>query len=156
MITANIKKLVLLIIVLVTAGGAGYYYLHQQNQKDSLASLCVKDKIGETIRNNTNYLDSINASKLKPVIDDILKVSNFDKSSTCLYIVDKYYINSGDSAKARTYLDKLKKTYDGQGYGDNIKAIANSPEVLEQSVKTLEKQKMKIEKNAVLIPAGLP
>jgi hypothetical protein len=163
MMVMKSKKMVIgsLGALIIVAGITGaYFFLYNRSDskgKEGFANLCVTDSIGKKIGGDTSVLKAENTSKLKPITDDILKINDYDKSPTCMYVLTMYDINSNNLDTAKVSYEKLLVVFkQGTVYGANIVAVAHPAKDLKVLIDGIEARKKEFEKQVFLVPAGLP
>jgi multidrug efflux pump subunit AcrB len=83
-------------------------------------------------------LDLENTNKLAQIVSQIKQQPGYQRDADSLYIITIYYLNTGDSANARLYYDKLASVYDAQkGYKNAALKHARSLQSLKSSVEFL-------------------
>ena len=149
--TKLIAGVVLVVIVLI----AGIYYLYdtQQSRKAAVNNVCESSAAGDVLEKSAALLAPAKQADLKPLVEKIQGLKNYDRDPNCLMVVTSYYANIGDPVKARLNLDKLKKVYPEDGkFSDKIGGNVRTSTELEAQTKFLEESAAQTIKNGKMLP----
>lgn len=113
----------------------------QRNQKKTSQACSTAVITSQTAVDLANS----SAAVLKPTVDKIVKTNGYNKDPSCLYVLTKYYIGTGDPVKGRVSYDQLTKLYTSNDvYDSKIKNSVGSPEQFKPILEMLEQQQKDI------------
>lgn len=131
--------------ILVGSVFAGNYLFQKQKAEKLSKNIICSDQV---IKESLPYLKSgaKNLEKLKPIVEKIKALNNFENDPNCMFIVLNYSINSGNSINSRAELSKLEnnKTDFITAFGPSAKNI----DQLRTEVEFTEKLNDEINKNS--------
>lgn len=123
--TGNKNKYTRLAIVLallfVVVAGVAFYIKSTQNKDTAVCSDQLLQEAGLV-------LDKSDHEQLRPFVEDIEELENFDQDPNCLYILVTYYVNINDPASARSHFEQLQAIYDpevgfSEFFGGDVKTL---------------------------------
>lgn len=144
------KQLLLIVICLVIAGAVFFWAWSRKHQDKTpeeqtadYAALCNTDDIGVQLREKFAHFDSSQANELGTLVEEIKKLGEHEKSPTCLYVLGKHAMYTGQLTEASGYFDALVALEASTGqwfsedYGfDTPEDIAGISQSLKDSVGT--------------------
>jgi type VI protein secretion system component VasK len=147
----KVVAIVLAVALILTAGGyLGYrYYKNRQNSASKkTVDVCGSKYQGNLLQEAGDNLQPQSVEKLKPYVDKILGLNNYEKDPNCLYVVTLYYINISDSDQADRYNKLLQPLYDGQNkFNSYIQQPILSKDELNSVINNLNKVKYILRQN---------
>ena len=147
----NIIILSVGLAALVTAGVGLYNYQNKRLAK--LKSACTSSASGILLE-ASSFLAPEKSTELKPIVEKIRALPNYDKDPNCLNVVVIYYINTTDPKNAREMFDKLTKVYNPKrGFADVLKVPAGKDiDQLRTGVEFVEKLDQEFRNNTFFGP----
>lgn len=118
----------------------------------TVSTACTDKSANGILAQAAPLLKPTQRAQLKPIVDKIKALPDYDRDPNCLAVVTVYYVNLGDSTNARQYYEKLNAVYKpNKGY-DNAIISAPRPYKLKSSIEFLEKFKQDLIKNGKSLP----
>lgn len=141
---ASNKTLKIIAALLVIVGGAVLLGLWKHHHDYQVAHSPVNICSQEILKEAGGYLDISQTDKLKPVIDKIKNLKDYQKDPNCLNPIVTYYFYTNNYNDAQSNLDLLVARYDSKkGFSSDLGPKARSLDGLKADVAGLKQLKDK-------------
>ena len=144
--------IVIVIILLAAIGGLAFWQKHKKDLENAKKPQIVCNN--DILNRGAQAFDKNTAVAFEPVANDIQRLKNYDKDSSCLLIVANYYVQISDYDNANNTLNKIK-TIDPTGKNINVgKYNVGKPalENLSQQIKSLGELNKNIDSHVIPSP----
>jgi len=98
-------------IIFILAITVGLLVIFIRKKPSKTVDVCGSKYQGNLLQEAGDNLQPQSVEKLKPYVDKILGLNNYEKDPNCLYVVTLYYINISDSENSLKYYKLLSPIY---------------------------------------------
>lgn len=150
-VTRHKKAILITLAVVVLLTGFIYVFKNQLFSRQKLACADVSPRL---LLEASSFLGADKATKLKPVVEKIQALPDYEKDPNCLNVVVTYHINIADEKSARETLEKLELVYNSKkGFVDILKVAEGLDiEELRAGVEFIEKLNQEFKNNTFYGP----
>jgi hypothetical protein len=148
---SSIVGVILLVVIIVTAL---IVFLHNKSSTKPGVE-CSTSSMASTMEEASPLLKNGGGSdtnKFKQVVTKIQSIKNYQQDPNCLYPIVAYYISTGDTQSATTYLTKLQAVYKPSvGYNQYIAPNALTIAQLKSEISVVKYNEAELKKSASTI-----
>jgi hypothetical protein len=107
-----IYALIVVVVLIVVLGVYEHYHDKYKPTPQAYANLvCGNSQNSYLLKDAAANFSPNHVVALKNIVSKIQALPNYKQDPNCLYVIEKYYINAGDTQNAVIYLDNLEKVY---------------------------------------------
>jgi hypothetical protein len=140
-----------IVIILICILGLVLTLAFNKFKPKYIATKCSDTASGGILSEASNNLNS--EAALKPIVDKITALTDYQKDPNCLFIMSAYYINKNDYTNAQKYLNQLDSSKAETLVSTQLTANGNTIESLKKRAQFMATTATEA-KNNILITGG--
>lgn len=154
--TVHSKRTIVVVVsvigVIILSMGLVFSIYNKKKSKDTVeaSDACTSKAAGDILKQASQKLAPEKTKELKPYVDKIKTLKDYDKDPNCLYLVVVYDVNTHNDAQASQNYSRFNEVYNNKvGLDSKLSSESNPQENLKNKVDNLYRFKKELNSNVI-------